>query len=86
MALEVSAIELGLLPGEIVLRGGVLKGPTGVQGVNMVQGCGSVYAWKKPRWFNEVLAGSMKAMRFPSVLQVPEGLSELREFARSALA
>ena len=82
MALEVSAIELGLLPGEVVLRGGLLKGPTVVQGVKTVQGCGFVYLWKTARWLNEFLAGSYKATRPLSMTKVPEGLLELREMAR----
>ena len=82
MALEISAIEVGLLPGEIVLRGGLLKGPTVVQGVKTVQGCGFVYLWKTARWLNEFLAGSMKATRPLSMTKVPEGLHELRELAR----
>ena len=85
MALEVSAIELGLLPGELVLRGGLLKGPTVVQGVKRVQDCGYVYLWKTARWLNEFLAGSMKATRPLSLTNVPEGLQELRERARHEL-
>ena len=83
MALEVSAIELGLQPGEFVLRGGLLKGPTVVQGVKTVNGCGFVYLWKTSRWLNEFLAGSMKASRPLSMTTVPTGLQELREEARS---
>lgn len=79
------AIDLGLKPGEIVLRGGMLPGPTVVPGVKTVNGCGFVYLWKTSRFLNAFLAGKMSADRPLSCTDVPEALQELRELRRHEL-
>lgn len=76
---------MGLKPGEMVLRGGMLPGPTVITGVKTVHGCGFMYLWKTSRFLNAFLAGKMSAERPLSCTAVPEALQELREVARHEL-
>lgn len=82
-ASAMEGIELGLMPGELVLRGGMLKGPTVISGVKMVHGCGFVYLWKTSRWMNQFFAGKLSGKRPLACTKVPEDLQVLREQARA---